>query len=363
VSKDNRPSYGGQAVIEGVLMRGPGNMVLSVRDPDGNIVSLARKVESLTDKSRFARLPIVRGAVSFWESLSLGINILMKSAEIASPEDEKPSDNALTVAVAFAMVIGLGLFVILPSFGTAALMKFASLSGRYWVTFIESSLRMLLLVGYVVAISRMKDIQRVLEYHGAEHKVIWAFEKHPFRLERLLDCRCVQADGGSKCSEDVQNGHDNRFDENGLEAAVEFLAEKAKPESTLHPRCGTSLLFIAVLVTWILFLFISPKSILIRIISRIAMLPVVAGIAYEVLKHSTRREGAIWGLVKAPGIAMQKLTTREPDKGQLRVAATSLVLLIAEEHGLEFLATAGQNSKFRRITEEPVTGSDFKEKE
>ena len=128
-------------------------------------------------------------------------------------------------------------------------------------------------------------------------------------------------------------------------------------------RCGTSFLFIAVLVTWILFLFMSPKSILIRIITRIAMLPVVAGVAYEVLKHSARREGAVWGLVKAPGIAMQKLTTREPDKGQLRVAATSLVLLIAEEHGLEFTATAGQDSEFRKITEEPVTGSDFKEKE
>ncbi len=344
MTKDNRPSYGGQAVIEGVMMRGPGHVVLSVRDPDGNIVLLSEKLESLAGKSKFARLPIIRGAVSFWESLSLGITMLMKSAEISSAEDEKPSDNALTVAVAFAMFMGLGLFILLPSFGTALLMKLASLSGRHWVTFIESSLRMLLLVAYVVAISGMKDIQRVLEYHGAEHKVIWAFEKHSFRLEDFFS-------------------HDNGFDENGLEAAAGFLAEKAEPESTLHPRCGTSFLFIAVFVTWILFLFISPESLTIRVIARIAMLPVVGGVAYEILKHSARQKGAIWGLVKAPGIAMQRLTTKEPDNRQLKVAAASLVLLIAEEQEFELTVTPGQHSEFRRITEEPVAGSDFKEKE
>lgn len=325
LSKDNRPSYGGQAVIEGVMMRGPGHMALSVRDPEGNIVSLTGKVENLSEQNKVTRLPVIRGAVSLFESLSLGIQMLMKSAEIAAPEEEKPSDNALTLAVAFAVVMGLGLFVILPSYVTAWFVRYLAVSGRYWVSFIESALRLLFLIAYVVSISRMKDIQRVLEYHGAEHKVIWAYEKNYSDLEGLLT-------GGS--TRDIQSrqcSRENQADAGSLEHCVEFLVEKAKPESSLHPRCGTSFLFIAVLVTWIVFLFMSPKSLIVRIVARIAMLPVVAGLAYEVLRRSAKGEGFLWGLVKAPGIAMQRLTTREPDKGQLEVAATSLVLLIIEE--------------------------------
>jgi uncharacterized protein YqhQ len=112
---------------------------------------------------------------------------------------------------------------------------------------------------------------------------------------------------------------------------VEFLMEKAAHETTLHPRCGTSFLFIAVLVTWIVFLFVSPAGIILRVASRLALLPVIAGIAYEVLKNSSRRQGLLWDLIKAPGIGMQKLTTRQPDRSQLEVAATSLVLLILAE--------------------------------
>ncbi|HHY11463.1 MAG TPA: DUF1385 domain-containing protein [Firmicutes bacterium] len=317
MSKDNRPSYGGQAVIEGVMMRGPRHMVLSVRDPDGKVVSLSRTPESLAQRSKLARLPVIRGAVSLWESLSLGIQMLMKSAEIASPEEEQPSESALSLAVLFAIVVGLGVFVLLPAYVTPWIMKSLSVSGRYWAGFIETGFRLMLLVGYVVSISRMEDIQRVLEYHGAEHKVIWAYENNTVSVEQFL---------GNIDTCGSQGGF-----QGGSRDAVEFLVEKAVPETTLHPRCGTSFLFIAVIVTWVVFLFVSPQGFVARVAARLAMLPVIAGIAHEVLKNSSRREGLFWNLVKAPGIAMQKLTTREPDKSQLEVAATSLVLLMCAE--------------------------------
>lgn len=311
VSQKDRPSYGGQAVIEGVMMRGPRHAVLSVREPNGNLVSLSKQPESLAQRSKFARLPVIRGAISLWESLSLGIQMLMKSAEISSPEEEQPSDKELTLAVVLAFVIGLGLFVVLPTSVVTWLMKSLNISGRFWASFIESALRLVLLIGYVVSISKMEDIQRVLEYHGAEHKVIWAYEKNTAKVDEILK----NTDTGQFCD------------------AVEFLVEKAQPETTLHPRCGTSFLFIAVIVTWFVFLFISPKSLMVRVVTRIAMLPVVVGLSYELLKGSSKREGFIWNLIKAPGIGMQKLTTREPDTDQLEVAATSLALLIRKESG------------------------------
>ncbi len=308
MGQKDRPSYGGQAVIEGVMMRGPKHAVLSVRDPKGNLVSLSKQPESLAQRSKFARLPVIRGAVSLWESLSLGIQMLLKSAEIASPEEE-PSESEMTLAVIFAFVIGLGIFVVLPTFAASWLMKTIGISGKYWASFIELALRLALLIGYVTAISQMEDIRRVLEYHGAEHKVIWAYEKNTARVDEML--QSVGSD--ESCN------------------AVEFLVKKARPEAALHPRCGTSFLFIAVIVTWLVFLFVSPKSLILRVVTRIAMLPVVAGLAYELLKGSSKHEGFIWDLLKAPGIKMQKLTTREPDTDQLEVAATSLVLLICKE--------------------------------
>jgi uncharacterized protein YqhQ len=393
-------SYGGQAVIEGVMMRGPRHMVLSVRGPDGEVVSLTQPLESLAQRSKFARLPVVRGAISMWESLSLGIQMLMKSAELAAPEEEQPSESALSLAVLFALVVGIGMFIALPAYVTPWLMKALRVSGKYWASSLETGLRLVLLFIYVVSISRMKEIQRVLEYHGAEHKVIWAYENNTAMVKRLIkglqdgseagsesdsvsdsegdsegglqgdsegdSGAGLQGDskGGSRgdlggSSKDGPEGCPEAGSEAGSEygregcpevgsegsstdspggvsqdrtrAAVEFLMEKAAHETTLHPRCGTSFLFIAVLVTWIVFLFVSPAGIILRVASRLALLPVIAGIAYEVLKNSSRRQGLLWDLIKAPGIGMQKLTTRQPDRSQLEVAATSLVLLILAE--------------------------------
>ncbi len=304
-------SYGGQAVIEGVVMRGPQHMALSVRDPHGHVICICETLETLAQRSKFAKFPVVRGAVSMWESLSLGIKTLMKSAEIASPEEGQPSENELSLAVLIAFVAGLSLFVLLPAFAAPLIMKALSVSGRFWASFVESGLRLSLLLAYVVSISKMEDIQRVLEYHGAEHKVIWAYEKNADQVHRILE----------KPIEEKQNS----------KSAIEFLVKKAIPEKTLHPRCGTSFLFIAVIITWIVFLIVSPEKFIVKIIARIAALPIVAGIAYEVLKTSAGREGSLWNLIKLPGFAMQKLTTRQPDEAQLEVAAYSLVSVILAE--------------------------------
>jgi uncharacterized protein YqhQ len=322
-------SYGGQAVIEGVMMRGPTHMVLSVRGPDGKVVSLTRSLDTLAQRNKIARWPVVRGAISMWESLSLGIKMLMKSAEIAAPEEEQPSETSLSLAVLFALVVGVGLFIAFPTYVAPWLMKGLGVSGRVWASSVESGLRLVMLLIYVVSISRMEDIQRVLEYHGAEHKVIWAYEKNTDQVEQMLKGGSKDGGPGDRSSEG--KGSEGGDPEESSQAAIEFLVQEAAGETTLHPRCGTSFLFIAVLVTWIVFLFVSPGNAILRLAARLAMLPVIAGLAYEVLKNSSRREGLLWDLVKAPGIGMQKLTTRQPDKDQLEVAATSLVLLILAE--------------------------------
>ena len=321
MSQEGRPSYGGQAVIEGVMMRGPNYVALSVRDPYGNIKSFTKEVKSLSQRNSFTRLPIVRGMLSLWESLSLGIGMLLESAEIASPEEEKPSDSSLTMSVLFAAVLAVGLFIVLPSFATEWIMRAVSLSGGTWVSFIESAMRLSILVIYILAISQMEDIQRILQYHGAEHKVIWAFEKNSFNPEEFGTSK-EAVDG---VGESAIHGSD------GFQRAVGSLVEKAQWESRLHPRCGTSFLFIVVLVTWLVFLFVSPSSLPLRILSRIALLPLVAGLAYEILRLSAIHEGIMWDILKAPGVYMQKLTTKEPSKDQLEVAATSLLLLVKEE--------------------------------
>ena len=316
MSEGNHASYGGQAVIEGVMMRGPGHMVLSVRDPYGKVVSLTKVPQTLGKSTKLAKLPVIRGAIALGESLSLGIQMLMKSAEIASPEEEQPSESALSFAVFAALILGVSLFVVLPAYVAPRILGLLGLGGRFWTAFLESGFRIILLLLYVVSISRMEDIKRVLEYHGAEHKVIWAYEKNRQEVKEILG-GCLKGET-PVCQA----------------KATEFLVKRALPEGVLHPRCGTSFLFIAVIITWIVFLFVSPPGFIARAAARVAMLPLIAGIAYEVLKASPGRKGLLWNLVKAPGMAMQRFTTKEPDEAQLEVAATSLVLLEIAERGL-----------------------------
>ena len=307
----NTPSYGGQAVLEGVVMRGQTYVSLSVRKPDGDISSLTKRSPSPSQKSAFMRLPVVRGACAFVDSFTLGIEMLVKSAEIASPEEEQPSSTAVNVGVALGVALAIGLFILLPAAVTPYLMKWMSIEGRLLSSLFETLLRMVILVGYIAVVFRMAEIRRVIEYHGAEHKVIWAWERH---YREMLGS--IRNDGWD------------------MKRSIEFLVDKGAQQTRLHPRCGTSFLFIVVLCTWIVFLFVNTPSLLTRVAVRLVLLPLAAGLSYEVLKLSADRTGPLWRIIRAPGMALQAMTTREPDKDQLEVAATSLMHLVEVERGV-----------------------------
>jgi uncharacterized protein YqhQ len=303
-------SYGGQAVIEGVVMRGPRFASMSVRDPKGEIVSFVKKADALSRRSTLLRLPVVRGALSFWDSLSLGVEMLMRSADISFPEEEKPAKGAVDLSVVIAAVLAVLLFIIFPAVVAPYVVAALKVAGTFWASLVEALVRVIVLLAYVGSISRMKEIKRVLEYHGAEHKVIWAWENH----YRDINDRIY-------------------LDKWGVPEISEFLASKARSESRLHPRCGTSFLFIVVLVTWAVFLFVTPQGVVNKVAARLALLPLTAGLSYEVLKASSTRKGGFWRLLRAPGMGLQAMTTREPDPEQLEVAADSLARLVEAERG------------------------------
>lgn len=304
------PSYGGQAVLEGVVMRGPKYATLCARTPDGQIVEFIKKSPSPGERKPLLRLPIIRGTFAFCDSLILGMEMLFKSAEISAPEEMEGGKAAINLAAILAAVIAVGLFIMLPAFLAPFVAKFLNVQGRALTTLVETSVRMVILVLYVLAVSRMQEIQRVLEYHGAEHKVLWAFEHNYFGIEHKID-----------------------KEKWGKEELSKFLALRASQESRLHPRCGTSFLFISVLCTWVIIFLFSPTSFLPRVLFRLIMLPLVAGLSYEILKMSGGKDSLFWKMVRAPGLLLQSLTTREPDASQLEVAAQSLTLLIEAERG------------------------------
>lgn len=304
------PSYGGQAVLEGVVMRGPRYVSLSVRKPDGEISSMTKEAPAPSSRGAFMRVPVIRGAFAFWDSLSLGVEMLARSAEIAAPEEAKMDKKAVNLGVALGGILAVVLFIMLPAFIAPYVVGAIGVHGRVISSAIETVLRLGILVGYIALVFRMPEIQRVLMYHGAEHKTIWAWEKNYSELAQKAE----------------QGGWD-------IDDVAGFLAAKATSESRLHPRCGTSFLFIAVLCTWVVFLFIQMPNVAVRIALRLALLPVAAGLSYEVLKASANRTGFIWRALRAPGMGLQKLTTREPDQDQLQVAALSLAHLLEAERG------------------------------
>lgn len=306
--------YGGQAVIEGVGMRGPRHVSLSVRAPNGDIVSEVKEIRLSGRRSSVLQLPVLRGVFAFWDSISLGVEMLWKSAEIAMPEEET-SEKGTGLAVIAGIGLAVGLFIVLPALIASAILGTMSpeiAGSRVIVSLVETVIRLIILVIYVKAISRMREIQRVLEYHGAEHKVIWAWE------------RKGQLQGPAQ---------DDFSREPDREALTRFLAGEAKDQPRLHPRCGTSLLFLVALVGWVLFIFISPRGVFMRIVARLLTLPLLAGLSYETLRASAERDGPFWRVIRAPGMMLQSMTTREPDSEQLVVAADSLARLIEAERG------------------------------
>jgi len=284
--------YGGQAVIEGVMMRGGKNMAIAVRRTPEEIVLETSRVNSVTDRFGFLKWPFIRGTVALIESMIIGVRCLTYSANQVVEGDgqgESISPLEMAVSVVVAMVLGVGLFFLLPV-GLAHLLK-RFVADPVWQNLIEGFFRIAIFLGYVVLISVLKDIQRVFQYHGAEHKTIHT-----------------------------------------LEAGEELTVENARKYPTLHPRCGTSFLLFVMVVSILVFSLLGEQTLGMRMATRIILLPVVAGISYEILKVAGKNfRNPLVRIVSTPGLWLQRLTTREPDDGQLEVAIKALQGVMAAE--------------------------------
>lgn len=278
--EEKKITIGGQAVIEGVMMRGPELTATAVRTPEGKIEISSRPVNSISDRYPILKKPLLRGCVSLIESLVIGIRSLGYSAQMAGEEEEQLSDRELAGTIAFAFVLAAILFIAIP---TGAAKLFHSITeDPVFLNLMEGVLRLFIFIAYIVGISRMKDIQRVFQYHGAEHKTIACFE-----------------------------------------AGEALTVENAMKHTRFHKRCGTSFLLIVMLVSIFVFAFLGWPSLIERIVSRIVLLPVVAGISYEIIRFSANSDNCILGWAVKPGLWLQRLTTREPEPDMLEVAIES----------------------------------------
>ena len=287
--KEGMPSYGGQAVIEGVLMRGQTSVAMANRTPEGEIVVKQEKLTGIYT-TNIRKIPFLRGLILLWDSLGLGMHFLTESANIQTGEEEKLEGPALVLTLVFSLVLGVGIFFLLPALISGLLEKVIIVSP--WVTnLFEGVLRLVILVVYLWAIGKMPEIERVFMYHGAEHKTINAFE-------------------------------DN----------AELTPEVVKKYSLEHPRCGTSFILTLVLLSIIVFSLLGPLSLHWRLLSRLLMIPVIAGIAYEYIKFMANHlESPIVKVMIKPNLALQRLTTREPSEEMLEVSIKAFTTMYAME--------------------------------
>jgi uncharacterized protein YqhQ len=295
-------SYGGQAVLEGVMMRGRTFMAVAVRAPDKNIVVTSRPLPMRLYGGIVQKIPLVRGMTMLWDALGLGMQALMFSADIQMSEtidpasDAKPAEPASLskplawTTVAVAMVFGVGVFFVIP----LAIVGFAEQfvgAHTLWSNLAEGLIRLILLVGYVALIGLMPDVKRVYAYHGAEHMTIHAWE------------------------------HNDPLDPTHV---AKYPRE--------HPRCGTAFLLEVVAISVLLFALLGTPDIWVRVLSRIVLIPVIAGIAYELLRLGGKYpESPFMKAIVAPGLLLQKLTTAVPDESQMEVAIASMSELLKQE--------------------------------
>lgn len=279
---EKRPFVGGQAVIEGVMMRGPEFIATAVREPSGNIIVQKERLTSITDRYPILKKPMIRGVVALAESLIYGMKALSFSAQAAGEEEEETlSNKEIAMTMLFSLGLAIVLFVIIPTY--AAKYIHSSVTDSRLLNTFEGILRLVIFFLYVWGISLMKDIQRVFQYHGAEHKTIHAYE-----------------------------------------AGEELTVENIRKYSCLHPRCGTNFLLIVMVVSIVMFAFLGWPDLWLRILSRIILLPVVAGIAYEIIRFAGRSKAKWVACAITPGLWLQKLTTREPSDDQIEVAIAAL---------------------------------------
>jgi len=288
MSSNNKLTVGGQAVIEGVMMRGPKLVSTAVREPSGQISVKVDLVSSLSDRYPILKKPMLRGVIALGESLVLGLKSLSYSAQKAGDEDEQLSDKELIMTILFSLGLAILLFVIIPT--AAAKYIDASFTNPILLNLLEGGLRLGIFLVYIYGISRMKDIQRVFKYHGAEHKTIHAYE-----------------------------------------AGVELTVENVQKYSTLHPRCGTAFLLIVMVVSIIMFAFLGWPDLWLRILSRVILLPVVAGLSYEIIRFAGKSQNPLVHIAILPGLWLQKITTSQPDDDMVEVAIQALEAVLVED--------------------------------
>ena len=292
-----KTTVGGQAVIEGVMMRGSDGLATAVRLPNGTIEVKKEKVTSYTKKNKFFALPIIRGFVSLIESLFVGIKSLEYSASFFEDGEDEESkfdkwfnktfkDKGNNILMGISLIVSLAfsvlLFFILPT-ALASIVKRYLTDNTLVLNIMEGVIRVIIFLSYIVLIGNMKDIHRLYQYHGAEHKTIFCYE----------------------------NG-------------VELTPENAKKFGRLHPRCGTNFMFLVMVISIIIFSFTGWESIGQRVVSRILLLPLVSGVTYEVIRWLGKSDNLVSKIIAWPGLLLQKITTKEPDEKMLEVAIASL---------------------------------------
>lgn len=302
-----RTSIGGQALIEGIMMRGPKKQAIVVRKQDGELETKISDIKLVKDKHPILGWPIIRGTVNFLSSMVTGVKALMYSAEFFPEEEisepskldmwlekhlssEKAEKAIIYISVVLGCLLSVGLFILLPTILAGWVTKLIPMP---WVgNILEGVFRIVLFIGYMWLCTKVKDIKRIWMYHGAEHKTINCYEQ-------------------------------------GLELTV----ENVRNQTTRHPRCGTSFMFLVMIVSILVFSVVSWNNVFIRMLLRIVMLPIVVGISYELIKIAGRYDNWLTKIISAPGKALQGLTTAEPDDSMIEVAIEAMKLVIPEEKG------------------------------
>jgi uncharacterized protein YqhQ len=284
-----KPTLGGQAVIEGVMMRGPKHWAVSCRRHDGSIVSQEKKLSRVSRHKTLAKVPVVRGIIALYDSISLALQAFSFSAMQAGDEDVQLTKGEMSLTMTVGLAVAIALFVVAPALITNVFNRY--LPGRFGWNIVDGIFRIAIFFAYIYLVSRIRDVARVFQYHGAEHKSIHAYE-----------------------------------------AGQELTVENVRPHTTAHLRCGTSFLLWVMITAIIVFSFLPQTSILMRIAVRIVAVPLIAGISYEVLKLTARFENSpIVRVVAWPGMLLQRMTTREPDDSQIEVAIDALDRLMRLE--------------------------------
>jgi uncharacterized protein YqhQ len=289
-----RITFGGQAVLEGVMMRSPSSWAVAIRTPEGDITEVVREIESPMQRRRIWRLPVIRGVIALGESLAIGFRALAISANVASQERDEHGEIQTQITrgqIIFSFAIAIGFALMLFKVGPALVTSWLPIEGTTLFVIVEGIVRVSVFIAYILVISLLPDLRRVFQYHGAEHKTI-----------------------------------------NALEAGVELTPQNVQRFSLIHPRCGTAFLLWVMVIAIFVFAFVGRPEWYYLILSRIVLLPVIAGLAYEVIRYAgMHQDNRVLMTLLAPGLWLQRLTTREPSDDQVEVSICALKRVLERE--------------------------------